>query len=255
MSIQNFQLILYRFISTGRLTKVSIVFNRFIIILIMLNIFAFALETEPSLSQFLPFLAVFEYASLVIFTIEYFLRLFVCRQDPVFKGRFGYIRYFFSFHALIDLLALLPFYIPFIMHLDFRALRVFRLLRLLQLFKLEKYMMASSRLSKSFSNRKEELFITAFLSMMILLILSIVMYYVEGSVQPEKFSSVSASLWWAISTLTTIGYGDIYPMTGLGRFISGIVAMMGIGLIMLPTSIFGASLVEHISHKDTPKDS
>eukprot|EP01047_Picozoa_sp_COSAG01_P033791 COSAG01_NODE_2503_length_7555_cov_3.547881_10_plen_187_part_01 len=178
---------LYQSLSPYATTTRSRLLNRIIISLIILNVFAVAMETEPLLSFLIPMLEKFEYFSVAIFSLEYILRVFACKQNPRYAGKYGRIKYIFSFHALTDLVAIIPFYIPLFINLDLRAVRLMRLTRLLQLFKLEKYMLASKRLVKSFNNKREEMFLTFFVALMLLIILSIVMYFVEGPAQPDKF--------------------------------------------------------------------
>lgn len=148
--------------------------------------------------------------------------------------------------AIIDLLAILPFYLPFV-GVDLRLLRMLRLLRIFRLFKIARYLKALNLMKRVFSKKKEELIIALIFTIFLLLIASTLMYYVENEVQPENFSSIPETMWWGIATLTTVGYGDIYPISGLGQILGGVIAIIGIGLFALPTGILAAGFSEELS--------
>tara|TARA_B100000809_G_C14954968_1_gene465243 strand:- start:101 stop:622 length:522 start_codon:yes stop_codon:yes gene_type:complete len=154
-----------------------------------------------------------------------------------------------STSGIIDLLAILPFYLPFILPFDLRMLRLFRLLRVL---KLSRYSKSLKTISNVLKDTKSELVITIFIAFIFLILSSTLMYYFEHEAQPDKFANVGESLWWAVATLTTVGYGDIYPVTGLGKFMSGIIALIGIGFIALPTGIISSAFINRVQkNKDS----
>jgi voltage-gated potassium channel len=159
------------------------------------------------------------------------------------KSAFHFI---FSVSGLVDLLAILPFYIPMLIRVDLRFLRILRLTRFLRVLKVNRYNNSLLLIGAVMKEKKHELAVTGFVTLLILFIASFLMFHVEGAVQPEKFSSILQSFWWAIATLTTVGYGDVYPVTGLGKIISGFMAVLGIGLVALPTGIIGAGFMSKI---------
>jgi voltage-gated potassium channel len=231
------------------------VFDYFIATLIILNIAAIAIESLSDIgSDFLKILKVFEVISLVIFTIEYLLRIYVA--DLVFprdKRLSSIIRFIVSPLGLIDLLAILPFYIPFIIPFDLMFLRVFRLFRFVRVFKIARYNKAINLIASVIKEKRQELSMTFFTAIIVLIAASFLMYFIEGKVQPDKFQNVFSAMWWAVATLTTIGYGDIYPITTAGKLLSGCIAVLGIGLIALPAGIISAGFIEKI-HKSQPEE-
>ena len=212
------------------------VFNLFIIVLILLSVLSISLETLPDLDEsIMRFLKIFELVVVIIFTVEYLLRIYVADK------KLGYI---FSFYGLIDLIAILPFYIA--TGLDLRAIRIFRVLRLLRILKLAQYSEAASLLMRVFKSIRRELVVFLFVTICILYVAAIGIYYFENPVQPEKFSSVFHSLWWSVTTFTLLGYGDIYPVTIGGRIFTFFVLVTGIAMIAVPTGLVAAALREEI---------
>jgi voltage-gated potassium channel len=157
-----------------------------------------------------------------------------------------------SFMGLVDLVAILPFYLPFISG-HFTFFRVIRLVRIFRLFKLVRYSAALASLEIVLKKRKEELFSTLFVLFLLLLCVSSLMYYAENSAQPEAFSSIPKAMWWGVATLTTVGYGDVYPITAIGRIMGAFVAVLGIGLFALPAGIIGASYLDEIESRKKKK--
>ena len=157
----------------------------------------------------------------------------------------GRIKYIFTPLAIIDLLAILPFYLPF-MNIDFRFIRSIRLTRLFRIAKLGRYSVALEAMNIAIKRKKEQLIITVGILLFFLLLSSSLLYYTEYEAQPDKFTSIPHAMWWGIATLTTVGYGDIYPVTTAGKIISSLIAIIGVGICALPTGIISAGFLENI---------
>ena len=194
-------------------------------------------------------LASFEAGSVAIFTLEYLARLWSCTTDARFRRpAAGRLRLALRPMTVVDLLSILPFYLPFV-GVDLRSLRALRLLRVVRVAKIGRYYASLSLITKVFRSKKEELVLTTALMALLLVVSASVLYYCENAVQPDVFSSIPATMWWAVATLTTVGYGDMCPVTLSGRFAASIIAMLGIGMFALPTGILGAGFVEEIQKR------
>ncbi len=219
-----------------------------IIGLIVLNCIAIILESfQPLKDNFGRYFELFELFSVVVFSVEYVLRVWVADLDPAYRRPIiGNIKYASSPFAIIDLVAIIPFYLPLV-GVDLRVLRFFRVLRLFRILKLARYVQALSFMKQVFISRREELLLSVFFIFFLLIIASTLMYFVENPVQPENFSSIPETMWWGIATLTTVGYGDMYPVTGLGQLLGGVIAILGIGLLALPTGIIASGFSDAVS--------
>ena len=207
-------------------------FEYFIQFLIILSLVSFAYGTLPNLSPGIRSkLDYFEIITVIIFTIEYLIRIVGSR--PRFK-------FAFSFFGIIDLLAILPFYIA--TGLDLRSLRVFRFMRLFRLLKLARYSSAIQRYHRAFIIAKEEIILYGFTSLILLYLSSVGIYYFENDAQPEAFASVFHSMWWAVATLTTVGYGDVYPITIGGKIFTFFVLVTGLAIVAVPAGILASAL-------------
>ena len=235
--------------------RASKVFDLSIIALIIINVVLVIADTFTLPENVREIFSITETISVIVFTIEYILRLWT--SDLLFsnsgkiKARFKYI---FSFMALIDLFSILPFYIPFIIPLDLRILRTLRIIRLFRLFKVNRYTHALSLIGDVFKKKASQLFSSVFVVMLLMIITSVLMYNIENAAQPDKFENAFSSLWWSIATLTTVGYGDIYPITIAGKVLSGIIAFLGIGLVAVPTGIISAGFMEQIGEGKEKQD-
>ena len=220
-----------------------------IISVIGVNVLAIVIETLPWVTGGLArALQVLEVASVLLFTVEYLLRLWTARyRRPGQRGMVGALRFAVSPAGLIDLMAIIPFYLPFVIAVDLRFVRVLRIARFLRLLKLGRYLRSVALFGKVLRERRDELLITVMMTALLLLVASILMYYIEGEAQSDKFPNILSSLWWAVVTLTTIGYGDVVPVTGWGRLLSGLVAVMGIGLVAVPTGIVSSGFIEELA--------
>ena len=219
--------------------------------LIFLSVVSVILETEESLfSRFHSLFNGFEVFTVGVFTVEYLLRLWVCTLDPRYRSPIrGRLRYACTPMALVDLVSILPFYLP-VSGLDFRFVRAVRLTRLFRVLKLGHYSQSLKALGRVLRSKKEELLVTLFAGAIVLIVASSIMYYVERDVQPDAFSSILSSMWWGVATLTTIGYGDIYPQTALGKMLGSLIAVLGIGLFALPAGIVASGFASELHNKD-----
>lgn len=233
------------------------VFIKCIYTLIVLNVFFLILESYKEIrAVYGGFFEVFEIISVLIFTVEYILRFWTSDLDEQYSGNSMVKRLKFgvSTFGLIDLIAILPFYLPFLFTFDLRVVRILRLFRLLRIFKLGRYSKSLKLIKNVLRDTKSELSITIFMTFILLVLSSTLMYYIENEVQPENFASIVHSFWWAVATLTTVGYGDVYPITGLGKFLSAVIALLGIGFVALPTGIISSAFIEKIQESRKQKE-
>jgi len=236
-------------------TKWDKILNGFIIILIILNVTAVILETVPSIHE--PnkeFFRIFDLASVIIFSIEYILRVWSCNHDPRYahslKGR---IKYMLSADALIDLLAILPFYVHVVVGLDLRVLRILRLLRFLRLFRLTAYMRSARMVRNVFKTRASELKLSLVLILFLIVIASCLLYFAEHQAQPKVFSSIPSTMWFAVVTVTSVGYGDMVPITVFGKILTSIILLSGLAVFALPAGIITAGFLEEMRKMKKPK--
>ena len=235
--------------------RASKIFDGCIMTLIVLSVLSIVLESFEGLAvRFAAVFRIFEAVSVAVFAVEYVLRIWTA--DLLYPGaRHPRLRYVVSFMALVDLAAFLPFFLPFV-SLDLRFLRIvrlFRLFRLLRVLKLRRYVDALDIVAKVIRKSASQLVISVFLCFLVMLFSAIIMYTVENPVQPENFPNVVRALWWAMCTLTTVGYGDIYPITSAGRFFASVISLVGIGIIAIPTGIIAAGFSSVINERGEPK--
>ena len=227
----------------------SKIFDWTIMALIALSIISIILESFADIyARYHTVFRIFEIVTVVVFTAEYLLRIWTA--DLLFpEANHPRLKYVFSFMALIDLLAILPFYLPFFSaDLRFlRMMRLFRLFRLLRVFKLGRYLDALHVIVKVIRTSGPQLIMSVVICFFVMLFSAIVMYTVENPEQPEQFPNVISALWWAICTLTTVGYGDVYPITAVGKFFASVISLVGIGIIAIPTGIIAAGFNQVIT--------
>lgn len=213
-------------------TKLGKYFDYTIQIFILLSLITFSLETVPSLyKDYNTLFEMIEKIIVIVFTMEYLLRVYVAKQP---------LKYIFSFYGIIDLLSTLPFYLR--LTFDLRFIRIFRVFRIFRALKLIKYNKALQRFSLAFKLVKEELMLFFIVTIILIFISGAGMYFLENEAQPDTFKTVFHSFWWAVVTLTTVGYGDVYPITIGGRILTFFVLMLGIGIVTVPAGIFSSAL-------------
>ena len=186
-----------------------------------------------------------EFISIIIFTVEYALRIWTANLlYPGLNPIRARIRYITSPMAIIDLISILPFLVPVLHTYNLIGVRVFRLVRLLRVFKLNRYSDALAAIGEVFRSKAQQMIASTFFVFIILVLASLLIYYAEHDAQPDQFENAFSGLWWAVATLTTVGYGDIYPITPLGRVLGAVIAILGIGMVAVPTSILSAGFME-----------
>ncbi len=213
-------------------TTAGRVFALVIQTLIVLSLVAFCIETLPGLSaRTQTILDRFELVSVIIFSAEYVLRLIAARPRR---------SYAFSFLGIVDLVAILPFYLA--SGIDLRSIRILRMFRLIRVFKLLRYSQAARRFADSFALIRAELALFLVACLFLLFISSVGIYYFENEAQPEVFASVFHCMWWAVETLTTVGYGDAFPVTAGGRVFTAFVVVIGLGIVAVPAGLVAGAL-------------
>ena len=215
-------------------TRLGRSFDLFIQALILLSLITFSIDTLPHLSATTQaWLRGIEVFCVIVFTIEYVLRVVVS------KPRLAYV---FSFFGIVDLVSILPFYLA--VGVDLRSIRAFRMLRLFRLFKLARYSSAIRRFHVAISIAKEELVLFLCVTLILLYVSAVGIYYFENEAQPEQFASVFHSLWWAVTTLTTVGYGDTYPITLGGRIFTFFILLIGLGVFSVPAGLIASAIAK-----------
>lgn len=232
-------------------TKLEQVVRLGIAALIVINVAAVMIETVEGIhAQYRAVLLWLEIISVGIFSLEYVLRLWSVVEEPRYSHPIlGRLRYTLSFFALVDLLAILPFYLPMLTRIDLRTLRILRLLRLVRLAKLGRYSRTTRILISIFRNQREQLIMSMLVLAFVLICASTTIYYLEHEAQPDVFPNIPASLWWGIITLTTIGYGDIYPVTVAGKICAAIISILSIGMVALPSAIVVSGFLSELEQE------
>lgn len=220
--------------------------NYFLVLLIVANVLAVLLESIDSIySQYHFYFDGFEKISITIFTIEYILRIWsVVEEYPQLSAWKARLKWVTSGGAIIDLLAILPAYLNFFVHIDLRFLRILRLLRLL---KLTRYFVSLQILLAVIEREKGSFQAVVFILMIMIVMAAGGIYVVENKAQPEVFSSIPQSMWWAVVTLTTVGYGDVTPVTNIGRLLGAVITILGVGLAALPAGILATGLANELN--------
>ena len=221
------------------------IFYASIIALILINITLVSISTLEGISYgYLLFSLIFELIVVIIFTIEYALRLWACNIDKKFRGRFGRLRYAVQPMIIIDFLAIFPFWAILFTPIPNYYAILGRLLRLLRLFRFGFFKRALYFMAEAIRRKKWELIITIITVIVLVVFCAYIIYYAENRVQPEVYSSIPASLYWGFVTMSTVGYGDMTPITPFGRFFTALVSFLGIGIIAIPAGIISSGMTE-----------
>ena len=225
--------------------------NYFLMTLIMLTVGEMALETDKTIyEQYKIYFTHFDYFTLMVFTVEFVIRIITAHLDQEYKGetRWQSIKnYLTSFAGVIDMISIFPFY--FNMAIDGRIFRMLKLARLFRVFKIARYNKSMKDIIDVISAKRSEIGVIMGLIIIIMIISAFMMFYAEQHDNPEMFPNVLSCLWWAIVTMTTIGYGDVYPVTFEGKIIGSVMALLGIGLVAMPTGIISAGFLEKVNER------
>ena len=217
-------------------------FNFAICILIIVSVLLAVIETERPIREAYPYLfLISEQILFVLFVIEYGLRVYVAPENPKYSCAFGRLRYMKSGWAVFDLLALLSFMAPFVSNSLAFYIRLTRIFRILRVSRLGRFTQAWDLLWEATVRRKFELLMSATIAFILLLVSSAFLYLFEAELQPKEFGSIPRTLWWSVATLTTVGYGDVTPITVAGKFFASLTAISGIGIVAMPTGILAAA--------------
>lgn len=224
-------------------------------VLIFLNTVAIILHTVPELADSYGHLFLdFEVFSVAVFTVEYVLRVWSCVERPEYRHPFyGRLKFIFSPWGIIDFLAIFPFFYSYF-STDLSFVRILRILRIFRLFRVSRYFHALHVIQNVLRAKKEELLLSVSFIIFLLLISSSLVFYVEQSAQPDVFSSIPNSLWWGVNAMTTVGYGDMHPITPFGKVLGGLMAILGVSIFALPTGILASGFAEQIRGKRIVND-
>ena len=240
--------------ASGRDRVASRIFDCVIMTLIVFSVLSVFICTFPIPDWLFRILIRIEFISILIFTVEYALRIWTANLlFPGLNPIRARIRYILSPMAIIDLVSILPVLLPILHTYNLVGFRVFRLVRLLRIFKLNRYSDALAAIGEVFRSKAQQMVASIFFVFIILILASLLIYYAEHDAQPDQFGNAFSGLWWAVATLTTVGYGDIYPITPLGRFLGAIIAILGIGMVAVPTSILSAGFMETLEKQTSGK--
>lgn len=247
----NFKYSVYQILNYQSESILSKIINLFIIVMILANAVILVLQSISEIqNEYGTYFTSFNYFSIGFFTVEYVLRTWCITCNPKYsKPILGRLKYSLTVVQIIDLLAILPFYLAMAHIIDFRMLRVLRLFKLLRIFRITRYVSALNIIFLVITRKAAELVISFVLLCFLLLISSTAMYYIEHAAQPTQFSSVPDAMWWSVITLSTVGYGDVYPITPLGKVIGGLIAVIGIGFFAMPTGIIASGFSEVVEEQ------
>ena len=238
---------IFKIIQIGYMGDVaSCAFDIVIAVTILLNLFVVFFETFDASKAYLGILGVVEFVTIVIFTIEYILRVFT--SDLLYPNEKSKLRaaltFVFSFYGIVDLLSFLPYWLPVVFPTGLVAFRMLRIVRILRLFRINAYYDAFNVINDVIKQKRGQILSALFMIIMMVIASSLIMYNLEHEAQPQVFANAFSGIWWAVSTLLTVGYGDIYPVTLAGQIVAIVLAFLGVGLVAIPTGIISAGFVE-----------
>ena len=227
----------------------SKIFDIIITVAILINLFLVFFETFEASLKYSGILNVIELITVIIFTVEYILRLFT--SDFLYPNEKSKLRsalkFVLSLYGIIDLASFLPYWLPIVFPSGIVAFRMLRVIRILRLFRINAYYDAFNVITDVIKQKKNQILSAVFIILMMVMASSLIMYNLEHEAQPDAFNNAFSGIWWAVSTLLTVGYGDIYPITNAGKFVGIILAFLGVGIVAIPTGIISAGFVEQYS--------
>ena len=230
----------------------SIMFDFFIAGVIMLNLFVTLFETFDASLPYMSVLKVIDLITMLIFAVEYGLRVWTAEYLYPKKREYrARISYMLSFYGLVDLFSFLPYFLPVFFPMGVVAFRMLRVVRIFRLFRINTYYDAFNVITDVLNDKKDQIFSSVCIILILMVASSLCMYSLENEVQPDKFQNAFSGVWWAVSTLLTVGYGDIYPITDAGRIVGIFIAFLGVGTVAIPTGIISAGFVEHYTKMKT----
>ena len=237
----------FEIIQIGNQTDVpSLIFDVFIVFIIVLNIVITFCQTFAQLARYASLMQTVELVTIVIFTVEYLLRLWTAQYlyPKMGHGR-AKLKFAVSFYGIVDLMTILPYFLPFVFPSGAVAFRMFRVVRILRLFRINAKYDAFHVITTVLKEKRNQLMYSIFLVLVLIMASSLCMYGLEHEAQPEHFSNAFSGIWWSVSTLLTVGYGDIYPITVGGQAMAIVIAFLGVGMVAIPTGIISAGFVEY----------
>lgn len=240
---------LYEILQIGnKADAASLIFDMFIVLVIVVNLAIMIFLTFEESMPYRDILEKVELVTIVIFTIEYILRLWTAEYLFPEKSRTkATLAFIFSFYGIIDLLSFVPYYIPIFIPVGVVAFRMLRVFRIMRLFRINSQYDAFNVIVDVLKDKRNQLVSSVGIISIFMLSASICMYSVEHDAQPDVFENAFSGIWWATSALLTVGYGDMYPITTLGRLLAIIITFMGVGMVAIPTGIISAGFVERYS--------
>lgn len=237
----------FEIIQIGNQTDVpSLIFDVFIVFIIVLNIVITFCQTFAQLARYALLMQTVELVTIVIFTVEYLLRLWTAQYlyPGMGHGR-AKLKFAVSFYGIVDLMTILPYFLPFVFPSGAVAFRMFRVVRILRLFRINAKYDAFHVITTVLKEKRNQLVYSIFLVLVLIMASSLCMYGLEHEAQPEHFSNAFSGIWWSVSTMLTVGYGDIYPITVGGQVMAIVIAFLGVGMVAIPTGIISAGFVEY----------
>ncbi|MDO5348504.1 MAG: ion transporter [Lachnospiraceae bacterium] len=230
----------------------SITFDFFIAVVILVNLFVTLMETFDMAAPFMGLLTTVDWITMVIFGIEYGLRVWTAeylypKKSPL-RAKLAFMG---SFYGVIDMLTFLPYFLPIFFPMGIVAFRMFRVARIFRLFRINTYYDAFNVITDILREKRDQIFSSVCIILILMIASSLCMYSLEHDVQPDKFQNAFSGIWWSMSTLLTVGYGDIYPITSAGRIVGIFIAFLGVGTVAIPTGIISAGFVEQYTKLKT----
>ncbi len=230
-------------------------FDIVLMAMILVNLFIVIFSTFDGFAAYKGILDTAEVVTVAVFAVEYALRVWTAEYlYPALPRKNAVLKYMLSFNGVIDMLSFLPFFLPFFFPAGMVAFRMFRVVRIFRLFRVNAYYDALNVIGNVIHGKKDQILSSVFIILVLMTASSLCMYHLEHEAQPEVFRNAFSGFWWAASTLLTVGYGDIYPVTIPGRILGIMITFLGVGMVAIPTGILSAGFVEQYTHLKSLKD-